>query len=306
MENNKKKAVESLTGQRAREKPAMKKGEIMLFAPAWKNGDSGSYEMASVSKRRWGSTIRLQIREWTSIILALTTVFSIEIGSALAQAPAGCPPPNNLHKFDPQSPNLGHVKLWLREYRCSRYDIEVTERLAEARVWIEQHAGHVMNPAIVLDIDETSLSNWEQIYRNDFGYIRGGACDKDPESACGQRAWEVSASAVAVQPTLQLFNAAKARSIAVFFITGRYDDPVMRAATEENLHKAGYHGWNDLFLRPESTRGRPVAEYKTAIRAGIEAAHYTIIANIGDQESDLANGYAEKTFKVPNPFYFIP
>jgi len=28
-----------------------------------------------------------------------------------------------------------------------------------------------------------------------------------------------------------------------------------------------------------------------------------IIANIGDQESDLAGGFAEKTFKLPNPFY---
>ena len=35
----------------------------------------------------------------------------------------------------------------------------------------------------------------------------------------------------------------------------------------------------------------------------ITADGYTIIANLGDQESDLAGGYAEKTFKLPNPFY---
>jgi acid phosphatase len=28
-----------------------------------------------------------------------------------------------------------------------------------------------------------------------------------------------------------------------------------------------------------------------------------IIANMGDQASDLAGGHAEKTFKLPNPFY---
>jgi hypothetical protein len=30
-----------------------------------------------------------------------------------------------------------------------------------------------------------------------------------------------------------------------------------------------------------------------------------IIANLGDQFSDLAGGYAERTFKLPNPFYSI-
>ena len=33
---------------------------------------------------------------------------------------------------------------------------------------------------------------------------------------------------------------------------------------------------------------------------------YTIIANVGDQASDLAGGYAERAYKLPNPFYFIP
>jgi hypothetical protein len=32
----------------------------------------------------------------------------------------------------------------------------------------------------------------------------------------------------------------------------------------------------------------------------------TIIANVGDQESDLAGGHAERMFKIPNPFDFIP
>lgn len=46
---------------------------------------------------------------------------------------------------------------------------------------------------------------------------------------------------------------------------------------------------------------------KTAARIDIESRlGYTIIANIGDQDSDLRGGHAERTFKVPNPFYFIP
>jgi acid phosphatase len=45
-------------------------------------------------------------------------------------------------------------------------------------------------------------------------------------------------------------------------------------------------------------------------RTDIESHGFTIIANVRDQESDLVGDqtgrHAERTFKVPNPFYFIP
>jgi hypothetical protein len=42
------------------------------------------------------------------------------------------------------------------------------------------------------------------------------------------------------------------------------------------------------------------------VRERIEKDGYTIIANAGDQPSDLAGGHAEMTFLLPNPFYRIP
>ena len=72
-------------------------------------------------------------------------------------------------------------------YRCTQYDDEVKNALAEARAFVTQQAREVDNPAIVLDIDETSLSNWEQIIHNDYGYVPSGACDLKAASACGQR-----------------------------------------------------------------------------------------------------------------------
>jgi hypothetical protein len=33
---------------------------------------------------------------------------------------------------------------------------------------------------------------------------------------------------------------------------------------------------------------------------------YTILLSMGDQRSDLEGGYAERTFKLPNPYYWIP
>jgi acid phosphatase len=33
---------------------------------------------------------------------------------------------------------------------------------------------------------------------------------------------------------------------------------------------------------------------------------YTVLASVGDQPSDLAGGYAERSFLMPNPFYRLP
>jgi predicted secreted acid phosphatase len=248
---------------------------------------------------------RRSFRRWAAVVAGAMLVSLLLHGVAPAQQAATCTPPPPASVFDPSRPNLGQLKLQLLYYQCSAYDADVRAELARARAWVERRAGQVVNPAIVLDIDETSLSNWVQIKRNDFGYIENGACDGDTQSACGQRDWVLSAAGVAIQPTLELFNAAKARSVAVFFITGRFDDPVQKAATEFNLRSVGYFGWDGLFLRDPKTRGRPVSEHKTAARMEIEKRGYTIIANVGDQESDLVNGHADMTFKVPNPFYFI-
>ena len=93
--------------------------------------------------------------------------------------------------------------------------------------------------------------------------------------------------------------------MTVFFITGRAENSAERSATEANLHKAGYDGWQQIYMRTEKFAGSSVAPFKTWARSDIEAQGYTIIANVGDQKSDLANGHARRTFKVPNPFYYI-
>ena len=46
--------------------------------------------------------------------------------------------------------------------------------------------------------------------------------------------------------------------------------------------------------------------YKSGTRAYIESQGYDIVANFGDQWSDLLGGFADKTFKMPNPNYYLP
>jgi hypothetical protein len=71
------------------------------------------------------------------------------------------------------------------------------------------------------------------------------------------------------------------------------------------LQKEGFKNWDEMILRDGKYRKSTAIEYKTAMRKQIEAKGYDIILNIGDQDSDLAGGYADKAYKLPNPYYYI-
>jgi hypothetical protein len=62
------------------------------------------------------------------------------------------------------------------------------------------------------------------------------------------------------------------------------------------------------FCGPAITAGAscPTILYKSGVRAHIESLGYEIVGNFGDQFSDLEGGFADKTFKLPNPNYFLP
>jgi acid phosphatase len=219
---------------------------------------------------------------------------------------AGCPPETQVRI--PPAPggslNIDKVKEVLLAYQAENYDGDIAAVFAAARAYVEGRAGEVSKPALVLDIDETSLSNWANLKANNFGFIADGACDRLPNGPCGFKAWILQGAAPPIMPALDLFNAAKAKGVAVVFITGRRDRE--RQATLWNLDRAGYEGWAKLVTRPDDDSHATVEAYKTEERRKLAEAGYTIIATVGDQQSDLDGGFAECKFKVPNPFYFIP
>jgi HAD superfamily, subfamily IIIB (Acid phosphatase) len=144
--------------------------------------------------------------------------------------------------------------------------------------------------AIVLDIDETSLSNYQQLNLNNFG-----------NATVALATAAVAGTSPAIAPTLDLYQRARAAGISVFAITGR--PAAIETQTRQNLNSAGYTDLAGIFFKPTS---EAVIPFKSGQRAALEGQGYRIVANIGDQESDLAGGHADRSFKVPNPFYFIP
>jgi len=146
--------------------------------------------------------------------------------------------------------------------------------------------------AIVFDIDETTLSNLAHIVETDYGYV--------PKVWDG---WLAEGRAPAIVPVQIVYDTAVRAKIDVFFITGRREAD--RRATEKNLREVGYDAWTKIYYKPETDIMLTTAGFKTDVRRKLAKEGYVIIANIGDQDSDLTGGYAERVFKLPNPFYLV-
>ena len=203
-----------------------------------------------------------------------------------------------------QPTNVGDAILAAATYHDSgAYDRDIEGVLATASNWIAERAPAVAKPALVLDIDETTLSNWEVIQRDNFGRPIGGGCEAGGDGPCGWAAWDQLGQSKAIAPMQTLFHAARAAKVAVFFITGRPED--QRAATDRNLKETGFDGFEKLYMTPNGAKFSSAANFKTPVRQGIEAAGFTIIANIGDQPSDILGGHAERIYLLPNPFYRV-
>jgi predicted secreted acid phosphatase len=150
---------------------------------------------------------------------------------------------------------------------------DVAPIVAQAQAYLEKRVAAKASgekPAIVLDIDNTSLAS--HFYQTTY------PVPADP-------------------PLLALAKYAAAHGVSVFFVTGRPE--IIDIATRYNLTTVGYTV-DGLYSRDLGELLESLQTFKTAARKQIEADGYTITANIGNSASDLAGGYAEQTFKLPD------
>jgi predicted secreted acid phosphatase len=215
-----------------------------------------------------------------SALFALATVLAFTLAPLRAAEPA----------------NLSTAKeAVLRYYTSGDYGQDLTKVAVKAGKHLAKRVARPVKEgekrAIVLDIDETTLTNLTHITANDFGYV--------PEV---WNRWVATGQARAIVPVQLVYDVAVQNKVAVFFITGR--GPADAPGTEKNLRETGYTTWERIYYKPAEHTGTAKA-YKTGIRRQLTEEGYTILLNIGDQESDLAGGFAEATYKLPNPFYLI-
>jgi predicted secreted acid phosphatase len=239
--------------------------------------------------------------------------------------------------------------------QTSNYAKEARSVAKAADHFLKAHK-KVKDRALVLDVDDTTLTTWNyELYSNwDFN---GGTNAQFVGLTSGT--WTGNM----FPPTpgmLALADHAQALGYAIFWITGRGDS--QHAATIANLVNdeaaglppidtvtlsgktidevdANYpmptpldigHGpsgdfTDGLFTKPPVgsypaylntsefcgpfiSAGKSCAtiQYKSGTRAYIESQGYRIVADIGDQFSDLLGGHTDRTFKMPNPNYYLP
>jgi hypothetical protein len=268
---------------------------------------------------------------------ALLMVLSM-IAGGIAVAATAQPP---IHTFTPRSANdvtnVDVLKQQIRNYygdplgtgvfgANSNYAKEAGSVAARGSWWLAfdryWHKGAAQK-AIVLDVDDTTLTTWNYEIFSNWAY--------NPATNLTYVTGELFP---ATPGMVAMVNKAKAEGYAIFFITGR--PATQEAATLGNLTSsdsigidAGYptpttlkDGEDGLFTKPAladypaylkaACKNDPnggvctTDHYKTATRAHIESLGYDIVANFGDQFSDLVGGYADRTFKMPNPNYFLP
>ena len=209
----------------------------------------------------------------------------------------------------------------------SNYAAEASGVAADGARWLSSgwRATSNAKKAIVFDVDDTTLATWNYELCSNWAFDPG----TNGQFVTDQRF-------PAVPGMVAMANQAAAEGYAIFFLTGR--GQAQEAATLGNLTHdgigvdAGYpnptplgNGEDGLFTKPPvgsypdylnkpefcasfiaAAKSCPTIQYKSGVRAHIEDLGFEIVANFGDQFSDLKGGFADKTFKMPNPNYYLP
>lgn len=194
-------------------------------------------------------------------------------------------------KEDAHLINLTHAKNRVTAYyEKGEYNEELKKIVDEALAEFKDYE-FTDSTAVVFDIDETTLSNYEHIKEINFGY-KSDIWD----------AWVLKEKATAIEEVKRLYDFFVEHDVNIFFITGRKEHTC--GATYNNLMKAGYSRIDTLICKPQ-VKGLKAADYKPKHRENLSKMGYDIIATIGDQYSDLDGGYTGKEIKLPNYMYEV-
>jgi acid phosphatase len=188
--------------------------------------------------------------------------------------------------------NIHFVKQELAEYyESGGFYKEVDEVINNAIKKFEAiQAGD--STAVIFDIDETALDNYEAIKEISFGY-----------APVLWDEWVEEARAPAIPAVKRLYDFLINKGIRIIFITGRKEHHY--EATGKNLQSEGYTQFDTLIVRMQNEYGKKAVDFKSKKREELTARGYNIIGNVGDQWSDLEGLYSGIKIKIPDYLYIV-
>ncbi len=188
--------------------------------------------------------------------------------------------------------NLTNAKKKVQQYyESGQYDKELNEIIADAKSKFSKIETK-QNSAVIFDIDDTALLNYEASKEMGFGYVKD-ISDK----------WVSSAKVPAIPQVRDLYNYLLNRNIKIIFLTGRFNNEY--DYTYQNLINEGYTTFDTLIVRSPEEKKLPAVEFKSNVRTALMKHGYEIIGNVGDQWSDLNGPYSGIQIKLPNYLYEI-
>jgi len=280
------------------------------------------------------------MRQMLAILGAAVVVALVAAGLAGALSGSVPAPPTNPTSAD-QIQNIDQVKTAIKGYygdtptsqldpvsgavalhqfsQTGAYANELAGLVSDAEKYLNNPPGSGNGKkfsgqkSILFDIDDTTLNTYSyEIYSN---FVFNPTTNAAFVNAC------LTTGCVfpAVPHMVDLEHFAEDHGYTVFFLTGRPQNATtnQRPGTLANLTAAGYDVTDaNVYLKDASGATEPwlsscapsctTTQYKSLTRQHIESLGYDIVANFGDQFSDLNGGFADQTFKIPNPMYFLP
>ncbi|CAL5345414.1 unnamed protein product [Camellia sinensis] len=150
--------------------------------------------------------------------------------------------------------------------------------------------------AWIFNIHDTLLSTVPHYKKHHFG--------GEKLNMSSLEEWQSKAKETDLEHTLKLFNDLKGRGMHIILVSSRREQ--LRTATIDNLVDVGFHGWTSLIQRGPSDEYKEVQKYKADIRKQLIEQGYHIWGIVGDQWSSIKGlPTAKRTFKLPNPMYYV-
>jgi len=186
--------------------------------------------------------------------------------------------------------NLSTAREEVKQYyESGKFDEELSAVIADAKQKFDK-IDFDDNSAVIFDVDETALNNYELAKQMGFGYVYEM-----------NKKWNAEMKAPAIKGVKELYDFLLSKGSKIIFLTGRnfpeYD------ATYENLVRDGYAKFDTLITQIGDEKKMKNKEFKSSKRVWLTEQGYEIVGTVGDQWGDLEGEYHGIQVKIPNYLY---